>query len=885
MAMRRELPVRIREEVEEYSREQGLETSRVMEEVTRLYNRMFYEPEEAVGVVTAQSLSEPATQMSLDHGERVILKNDGSIRIAKIGEFVDSVMEAFGKKEENGWDIHDFTEDEVFVPSITRNEKMEWRKISAISRHISPEKLVKIRTFSGREITATDSHSFVVRKGNSVVPVSGKELKTGDRIPSIKFLPENCVQSLKLEEVIGKERSFVKKPLPEKMELDGLLGWIFGAYLSEGNATRYYTSFSNVNGKFLSKVREFAGSNGFSFNEYDNLRGFSRGHDIRINSILLSSLMKAACGTGSSMKRVPYFAYSAREEFVSGLLRGYFDGDGNVSVDRGVVRTSSNSEELIDGIKLLLTRFGIFSNKQKGRQFCLIIPAKYAGLFRKKIGFLIGDKKERLDRLCEIRGRKEKFQDFTDMIGGFDDLLMRAARKLRYPTRFINSFTARQRIGRSTLGKYISIFENSAKKSGIDIEKELKVMKRMFNSDVVWDEIVEISHVRPSGDYVYDFTVEGTETFTTFDGIVTHNTMRTYHFAGTAGIQVTLGLPRLIEIYDAKKSPETPSMTIYLQPEFNSQEKTVEVAKRIKEVKLKDFVVNDVIDLINLTIKAGINTKKLKKFGLEMKDIFRHIKIKNIDVETEGSNVIVTSKKTENVNIHKLKYKVLESHIKGVKGISHVIVSRDEKGEWNISTLGSNLKKIFEIEGVDPSRTISNNIFEIYDLLGVEAARNAIIREAVNTVEEQGLGVDIRYVTLLADLMTSEGTVMGIGRYGVAGNKESVIARMAFEETKKHIIAASIEGMRDPLRGHVENIIMNQVIPMGTGAFKLLGKIPRAYAEQAGDRKTVKAARKPGKKAPKKQTKKTVERKPAGKKTKKTPKKPSGKAPGKKSKK
>lgn len=349
----------------------------------------------------------------------------------------------------------------------------------------------------------------------------------------------------------------------------------------------------------------------------------------------------------------------------------------------------------------------------------------------------------------------------------------------------------------------------------------------------------------------------------------TQMTMRTYHFAGTAGIQVTLGLPRLIEIYDAKKSPETPSMTIYLQPDFNSQEKTVEVAKRIKEVKLKDFVVNDVIDLINLTIKASINMKKLKKFGLEMKDIVKRIKIKNIDIETEGSNVIVTSKKTENVNIHKLKYKVLESHIKGVKGISHVIVSKDEKGEWNISTLGSNLKKIFDIEGVDANRTLSNNIFEIYDLLGVEAARNAIIREAVNTVEEQGLGVDIRYVTLLADLMTSEGIVMGIGRYGVAGNKESVIARMAFEETKKHIIAASIGGMKDPLRGHVENIIMNQVIPMGTGAFRLLGKIPKGYPKQAGDSK-------------KKAAKKTAEKKSSGKKTKKTAKRSSEKSSRKK---
>jgi DNA-directed RNA polymerase subunit A" len=238
--------------------------------------------------------------------------------------------------------------------------------------------------------------------------------------------------------------------------------------------------------------------------------------------------------------------------------------------------------------------------------------------------------------------------------------------------------------------------------------------------------------------------------------------------------------------------------------------------------------------------------------------------------------VIVTSKKTENINLHKLKYKVLESHIKGVKGISHVIVSRDENDEWNISTLGSNLKKIFEIEGVDPDRTMSNNIFEIYDVLGIEAARNAIIREAINTVEEQGLGVDIRYVTLLADLMTSTGRIMGIGRYGIAGNKESVIARMAFEETKKHIITASIDGLRDPLRGHVENIIMNQVIPMGTGAFRLVGKIPKvSLKEQPKQRQKAKKVTKKAKKEPKVKKKAT----PVKKKTKATAKKPAKKAP------
>jgi len=336
----------------------------------------------------------------------------------------------------------------------------------------------------------------------------------------------------------------------------------------------------------------------------------------------------------------------------------------------------------------------------------------------------------------------------------------------------------------------------------------------------------------------------------------TQMTMRTYHFAGTAGIQVTLGLPRLAEIFDAKKEPETPSMTIYLDSEHSSEEKAVDIAKKIKEVKLKDFVLSNTIDLINLTITCQIDIEKLKKFDLEMKELPKHVKLKNIDVEFKGKELVIMSKKSDSVNLHKLKYKLLESHIKGVKNISHVIVSKDEGNEWVISTLGSNLHKVLSIEGVDTARTTCNNPFEIYDVFGVEAARNSIIKEAVGTIEEQGLGVDIRYVSMLADLMTSGGRIMGIGRYGIAGNKDSVLARMAFEETKKHIISAAIEGMRDPLKGHVENIIMNQVIPMGTGAFTLVGRMPEIKKEAGDEAKETKEEAKEKKEKPKADKKK-----------------------------
>jgi DNA-directed RNA polymerase subunit A" len=838
------MPAKLADELKLYFEKEKISKAKqddIREKVKVLYKNVTYDPEEPIGVVTAQSLSEPATQMSIDHNEKVILKHNGRIRIAKIGEFVDKVLGTAPKADADGWEVIDISTEGIYVPSITSDEKIAWKPIKTCSRHMSPESLLKIKTLSGRKIVATDSHSFVTRRNNKVVSIAGNELKRGDRIPSLKDLPENCIQQLELKPILQEQR-FAKKRLPETLNLTNELGWIFGAYLAEGNCTPNFVSFSNTDEAFLSRIRDFAAFFGFTFNEYDNERGFAPSHDIRVNSRQLSKLLKITCGTGSGQKKIPDFAYSASEDFVSGLLSGYFDGDGNVTVDRRMIRVSSNSKELMDGIALLLSRFGIFASKYADKQPSLLIPYKHSKVFREKIGFTVEEKAERLEKLCELyagpEGGMKKYQDFIDVIGGFGNILIEISRKLGLPTRYVNSFTKRQKIGRETLLRHITIFEQTSNEKGTDIRKQLDVLKTMANSDVVWDEITDVSKVRPSGKYVYDFTVPGTETFTTFDGIVTHNTMRTYHFAGTAGIQVTLGLPRMLEIFDARKEPRTPTMMVYIKPGL-SLDDVKKIAENIKELKVKDISISTVLDLTDMWIKCKLDMEKLKKLEIDPTKLAKTIKLKNVTAKVEGDTLTVTSKKSDVSDLRKLKYSVFETHVKGIKGITQVVVTK-ESGEWVINTLGSSLKKVFAVEGVDSTRTTSNNIFEVRDVLGVEAAREAIVRQAQYTMEEQGLGVDVRYIMLLADLMTISGEIRAIGRYGIAGQKASVMVRASFEETKKHFTEATIRGEKDPLLGTVENIMMNQVAPIGTGSFNLVGSIP-------GKGMAAKKAKKPAK--------------------------------------
>ena len=147
-----------------------------------------------------------------------------------------------------------------------------------------------------------------------------------------------------------------------------------------------------------------------------------------------------------------------------------------------------------------------------------------------------------------------------------------------------------------------------------------------------------------------------------------------------------------------------------------------------------------------------------------------------------------------------------------------------DAGEWIIQASGSNLALVLRVSGVDTVRTNTNNIFEIASVLGIEAARSALISEVLNTLDEQGLEVDIRHILLVSDLMTSKGYMQQIGRHGIAGTKSSVLARAAFEITVPTLALAAINGEIEQLKGVTENVIVGAPMPVGTGIVELFMK-------------------------------------------------------------
>ncbi len=315
----------------------------------------------------------------------------------------------------------------------------------------------------------------------------------------------------------------------------------------------------------------------------------------------------------------------------------------------------------------------------------------------------------------------------------------------------------------------------------------------------------------------------GVVTAQSFGEASTQMVLNVFHHAGVAQMQIT-GLPRLIEILDARKKPSTPSMEIYLDKENNNEKDAKVLAEKIKEVTLKEIIEEIKIDFASKKIEIMLDSKALKSVHVGTQKIVDRLKEKGFDVRGNELKVTMNASDMDFKMIYKLKEKLKETIISGVKEITQVVVANRGR-DYVILTAGSNMREILEIKGIDRERTITNDIYDTMQALGVEAARQTIINEIKKVLQNQGIDINDRHLKLVADAMTSSGVVKGVTRMGIISDKASILARATFETPDKQFINATIQGGRDELNSVIENILLNQVIPVGTGLPGLLVKV------------------------------------------------------------
>jgi len=499
--------------------------------------KSWVQPGEQVGIVAAQSIGEPSTQMSSVKESLIVLQSDNGLKYyGTIGEICDSILEKNKEKL-----IHHGRnsvilplEENYYIVGVSEDEKTSWKRISEISRHPANGGLIEVITRTGRKTTATLTHSFLKRSPTGIVPVLGSELEIGMRIPIAKVIPE----------VPQPIMSFTQGKTTFTMNRE--FGWVCGMYLADGCFQGNIVSISKVNPMVEVKLRAFAEQYDMRFKTVEKQGAFGPGKDNNLYSKDLKDLLMDTFSTGSYEKKIGATVFHANKEFIAGVIGGFFDGDGNVSVERQLIRASSRSETLIQQITALLGYVGMFgcmSSETSVRikdkvQYTLTIPRKFAAAYKEQVGFQLPEKAEALDKIIEYNAREDvrSEQEMIDKIPEVGPIIAETGKLLKMPgqSRTYGRWAKKESIGRQTLTKYVAEFEAKcqeldaiAEKTEIraKIEANMDLLRSALAADVLWDEIVELNEYVDPKEFVYDFTVPGNDSFMVDCNVLVHNTL------------------------------------------------------------------------------------------------------------------------------------------------------------------------------------------------------------------------------------------------------------------------------------------------------------------------------------------------------------------------
>jgi len=668
----------------------------------------------------------------------------------------------------------------------------------------------------------------------------------------------------------------IKTCLPEKIPLDNDFGFLIGAYLAEGHCTNTGTQLciSNNDPDFRERIINWCDKYRFGYHiqcQTDKNFAGATSTDVRIHSTMLVDLFTKMCDNYSHRKYVPYFAYISNEEFLKGLIDGYFSGDGTVTKD--YIGCCSVSEKLIDGINCILNMFGIFSRKYTRhatknnvgsknilRSWSLSIGSGNIHKFYNSFTFTLKYKQEKLRLIAQKK--------FMYMYGRYDII----------PE--VNTETIKGDIHRDVLKK-IDLY-------GLAEDDQDNIMAAI-DSEVFFDEIKSIEKVDSTTKYVYDFTVEDTRKFTLFNGVSVEDT---FHSCGISAANVTLGVPRLDEILNASKNQKTNVLSVKLNKsstDLTNLQQVKDKCRPMLEERYVDQCVTshkivhlnydslsdedkvwyglfdmfyttsyrecewcirlnlDKYSMFQFKLTTEMIAKKIENEYKDCKCVFSPDNIAIVDVYIETSNlespeIIISKKKGKKTELDENKKSIVTEENKefmfvsrvaldyimnikltGIEGITKVYYQLNSKTkEWEVETAGTNMRDVMNLPEVDFKHVISNNMWEILNTLGVEAARRFLISEITSILSFGGTFIDPVHPTLLADSMTSTGTITSVNRYGISKSVVGVLTPASFEQSHQNMLDAPARGVTDDLTTVSANIITAKHVGIGTGYFGLM---------------------------------------------------------------
>ena len=569
---------------------------------------------------------------------------------------------------------------------------------------------------------------------------------------------------------------------------------------------------------------------------------------------------KGTVKTSSRTKHLPGWLLGAPDECLKGLIDGYFSGDGYVQKKTRSISAASVSRSLLEGVGMILQKFGVITSVRespsnykhaikKGFQttmmYNLNVNTHNSVLFARKFKICIDCKQLLLDNIAARTTTKD------GMFGIVPDVVT------------------------SQGTENLSIKEVEEKLRLCKNEKDRKVYEEILKDNVFYDRVVKVEEVRSRHTHVYDMTTRISRNFVDKMSTILNDT---FHLSGVASASKAVrGVPRIKELLSVSKNIKAPSLTVYLRPEYRS---SYEMAQRamnsVQMTHVRDMVISSRIyyepdprttdvkedtgfmgayakfqtidpSCADITspwvLRFDMDHAKMLEFGLNANDVHLALtmycddKVFCVFSDDNSENIVfrirLTGDTTDVVTELKgLEFNIMEKII--ISGISKIkkasinkkkrkVLSNDtifkvyeDFEEHVLETDGTNLVDVLGNKYVDDRRTISNDIMEIYETLGVEAARLALYNE-INDILNDSTSVNHRHIALLVDTMTCKGYLLSIDRHGINRSDIGPLAKCSFEETSDILIKAGIFGEVDKITGVSANIILGQIAQCGTG--------------------------------------------------------------------
>jgi DNA-directed RNA polymerase beta' subunit len=660
--------------------------------------------------------------------------------------------------------------------------------------------------------------------------------------------------------------------IPESIELDFDFGYLIGAYLAEGCVTDTQISIANNDLEYFVPINRLTAKWGITTKVYKQENKCQEGWtstDLRIYSTVLTDILRILCGKGSENKSIHNILFNSNKEFMKGLISAYFGGDGSCEKDAAHISAFSVSRKLLENIQTILCYwFGIYNKiikkkkqetNNRGSQnilqgYTLSIKSDGSKIFAKEIPMFIGYKQEALNKYIKFESK-----ELRDII-----------------PRYVGLYDNYEKVNRRTIieKEGVNPFEN------VRFDEIIRINEIPNPTDWVYDLTVENTRTFALINGVLSY-----DTFH-FAGIsaksaVTRGLPRIKEIISVSknikspSLTVYLEKSHAFDKEKAKSVLNTIEITtvkdiclsskIYFDPATEDDHTQIEEDKDLMEIysffqdiestfankqrspwilrlefdKSKMFDKDIRMTDVYYAIQSKFNTDTFKDKDISFiysddnasKLIFR-FQFNSIDDpnNNDSEDMILTIKNLE-------KTVLSDIVIKGVKGINSVAMEKTEgfvyrlsdnpndysqQTTWVLYTEGSNLIDIFSHPNVDFTRTISNNIYEIYETLGIEAAREVILNEITDLISGDGTYVNYRHIALLADTMTNKGNIMSIDRHGINKSDRGPLPKCSFEETVDMLAKAAIFGELDKLNGVSSNIMFGQEVPCGTGMVDVL---------------------------------------------------------------